>query len=78
MWLDPLVDFAYTTERSEFHTPIFKKGHTYLDAVDGRLLLVNYHSIDISSQNNGYRSLVFSLGRFAEIRNTASYTLRHA
>jgi len=42
------------------------------NAVDGRLLLVNDDSVDVSAEDNGYGRFVLSFGRFAEIYKSAA------
>ena len=46
------------------------------DTVDGRLLLVNDYSIDISTEDDGYGCFVLSFGRFAEVYEAAADTCR--
>jgi len=48
------------------------------DTVDGRFLLVDDDSIDVSTKDNGYCRFVLSFGRFAEIYESAANTWRKA
>lgn len=46
---------------------------SYLDTVDGRLLLIHDHSIDVPAQDSRHREFVLALCRFAQIDDTATH-----